>query len=83
MILVMFVQTYTTIRSLFSKPSDFPITFERLNSTTYAYATVKRSAGRASAIWMFNFLSFAGNLLDVHGKFDSFLFSQIPRNRSL
>jgi hypothetical protein len=56
----MFIDTYTTIRSVFSKASDLPITIERLNSTTYVYATVKIYSGRISPIWMFNFLSFAG-----------------------
>lgn len=60
MILVMFIQTYTTIRSVFSKASDLPITIERLNSTTYVYATVKKYSGKIPPIWMFNFLSFSG-----------------------
>jgi len=63
MILVMFIQTYTTIRSVFSKASDLPITIERLNSTTYVYATVKKYSGRIPTVWMFNFLSFSGKLI--------------------
>jgi hypothetical protein len=63
MILVMFIEKYTTIRSVFLKASDLPISIERLNSTTYVYATVKKYPGTVSAIWMFNFLSFAGKLM--------------------
>lgn len=62
MILVMFIQTYTTIRSVFSKASDLPITIERLNATTYVYPTIKKYSGRFSPVWMFNFLSFNGKL---------------------
>lgn len=58
----MFIQTYTTIRSIFSKASDLPITIERLNATTYVYATVKKSSRRVTPTWMFNFLSFRGKL---------------------
>lgn len=65
MILVMYVPTYTTIRSIFSKPSDLPITMERINATTYAYATMKRTYGKNSSMWMFNFLSFSGKSLRV------------------
>jgi hypothetical protein len=64
MILIMFVEKYTTIRSVFSKASDLPITIERLNSSTYIYATVKKNSGKTSSIWMFNFLYFTGNLID-------------------
>jgi hypothetical protein len=60
MILIMFIQTYKTIRSVFSKASDLSITVERLNSSTYVYATVKTYPGKLPSIWMFNFLSFAG-----------------------
>ncbi|CAF3855246.1 unnamed protein product, partial [Rotaria sordida] len=58
MVLIMFVQTYTTIRSVFSKASDLPITLERLNATTYVYATIKKSAKNLLSYWMFNFLYF-------------------------
>lgn len=61
MILVMYVQTRATIRSVFSKASDLPMTLERLNSTTYVYATVKRQLGKTTSYWMFNFLYFTGN----------------------
>ncbi|CAF4009972.1 unnamed protein product, partial [Rotaria sp. Silwood2] len=61
MVLVMFVQTYSTIRSVFSKASDLPITLERLNATTYVYATMKRNARNIPSYWMFNFLYFTGN----------------------
>ncbi len=63
MILVMFVRTRTTIRSVFSKASDLPLTLERLNSTTYVYATIKKSSGKMTSHWMFNFLYFTGNLI--------------------
>ncbi len=63
MILVMSIQTYKTIRSIFSKASDLPVIMERLNSTTYVYATVKKSSGRISPIWMFNFLYFTGKTI--------------------
>lgn len=62
MILVMFVQTHSTIRSVFSKASDLPITLERLNSTTYVYATIRKQSGKISQ-WMFNFLYFTGNFI--------------------
>ena len=60
MILVMFVKTFSTIRSVFSKASDLPITLERLNSTTYVYATIKTNAKKLPSYWMFNFLYFTG-----------------------
>jgi hypothetical protein len=63
MILVMFVQTSVTIRSVFSKASDLPITLERLNSTTYVYTTIKKNSGKMPSYWMFNFLYFSGNFL--------------------
>ncbi len=63
MILVMFEQTLTTIRSVFSKASDLPITLERLNSTTYVYATIRKNSGKTVSHWMFNFLYFTGNLI--------------------
>ena len=58
MILIMYVQTYATIRSVFSKASDLPITLERLNSTTYVYVTMKKQPGNQPSYWMFNFLYF-------------------------
>ena len=61
MILVMYVQNRATIRSVFSKASDLPITLERLNSTTYVYATVRKYAAKTKPFWMFNFLYFSGN----------------------
>jgi hypothetical protein len=64
MILIMFVQTRSTIRSVFSIASDLPITLERLNSTTYVYPTIrKQSSGKNVSQWMFNFLYFTGNLI--------------------
>ena len=60
MILVMYLQTTAAIRSVFSKASDLPITLERLNSTTYVYATIKRQSARRPSYWMFNFLYFSG-----------------------
>jgi hypothetical protein len=65
MILVMLAQTYKTIRSIFSKASDLPITIERLNSTTYVYATVKKYSAKGPSIWMFNFLYFTGKLIYI------------------
>ncbi len=63
MILIMSVQNSLTIRSVFSKASDLPITLERLNSTTYVYVTMKRNPGKMPSYWMFNFLYFSGNLI--------------------
>jgi hypothetical protein len=63
MILVMLAQSYKTIRSIFSKASDLPITIERLNSTTYVYATVKKSSGKIPSTWMFNILYFTGKFV--------------------
>ena len=60
MILVMFMEKYLTIRSVFSKASDLPITIERLNATTYVYSTVKKYGSKSVPVWMFNFLSFNG-----------------------
>ena len=60
MILIMYVQNRATIRSVFSKASDLPITLERLNSTTYVYATVRKHGIRTKPFWMFNFLYFTG-----------------------
>ncbi len=57
----MFVQTRATIRSVFSKASDLPITLERLNSTTYVYTTMKKNSGKSTSYWAFNFLYFTGN----------------------
>ncbi|CAF4511395.1 unnamed protein product, partial [Rotaria sp. Silwood1] len=54
----MFVRTYSTIRSVFSKASDLPIILERLNATTYVYATLKKNAKNIPSYWMFNFLYF-------------------------
>lgn len=62
MILVMYVQNRAKIRSVFSKASDLPITLERLNSTTYVYATVRKYAGKTMPHWMFNFLYFSGKI---------------------
>ncbi|CAF0863217.1 unnamed protein product [Adineta ricciae] len=59
MVLVMYMQTYTTIRSIFSRPSEYPITIERINSSTYIYPTVKKLPGKAPAKWLFNIFSFA------------------------
>jgi hypothetical protein len=56
----MFVQTYSTIQTIFTRPSDMPITLERLNATTYADATMKKSLFGQPTGWMFNFLSFLG-----------------------
>jgi hypothetical protein len=61
MILIMFVQTRSTIRSVFSIASDLPKTLERLNSTTYVYATIRKHSGKTGSHWMFNFLYFTGN----------------------
>ncbi|CAF4767381.1 unnamed protein product, partial [Rotaria sp. Silwood1] len=58
MILIMYVEKYTTIRSVLPKTSDLPITIERLNSTTYVYVTVKENSGKIPTTWTFNFLSF-------------------------
>ncbi|CAF3870500.1 unnamed protein product [Rotaria magnacalcarata] len=58
MILVMSLKTFSTIRSVFSKASDLPITLERLNSTTYVYATIRANAKKLPSYWMFNFLYF-------------------------
>ncbi|CAM4885008.1 unnamed protein product [Rotaria socialis] len=58
MILVMFLKTFSTIRSVFSKASDLPITLERFNSTTYVYATIRTNAKKLPSYWMFNFLYF-------------------------
>ena len=60
MILVMYVQNRATIRSVFSKASDLPITLERLNSTTYVYGTIRRQTAKSASYWMFNFLYFTG-----------------------
>lgn len=73
MILVMFITRYTTIRSIFSKASDLPITFERLNATTYIYATVKKSS-RGISQWMFNFIYFTGLFLKITSKIFLLLF---------
>ena len=62
MIFIMSVQTYKTIRSVFSKASDLPIIIERLNSTSYIYATKKHVPETPTSMWMFNFLSFQGEL---------------------
>ena len=62
MILIMYVQTYATIRSVFSKASDLPITLERLNSTTYVYVTMKKQPGNQPSYWMFNFLYFTSKV---------------------
>ena len=70
MILVMVAQSYKTIRSIFSKASDLPITIERLNSTTYVYATVKKYSTKGPSTWMFNYLYFTGKSIQV------FLFTQ-------
>ncbi|UJR15969.1 hypothetical protein I4U23_002888 [Adineta vaga] len=59
MVLVMYMQSYTTIRSIFLRPSDFPITMERINSSSYIYATVKKQSGKIPAKWLFNIFSFA------------------------
>ena len=56
----MFVQTYSTIRTIFTRPSNMPITIERLNATTYTYAAVKKSLSVQPTVWMFSFLSFLG-----------------------
>ncbi|CAF0791059.1 unnamed protein product [Rotaria sp. Silwood1] len=63
MILIMYVEKYTTIRSVLPKTSDLPITIERLNSTTYVYVTVKENSGKIPTTWTFNFLSFIGKLI--------------------
>lgn len=63
MILVMFMEKYLTIRSVFSKASDLPITIERVNATTYVYSTVKKYGSKSVPVWMFNFLSFNGKLI--------------------
>ncbi|CAF3690181.1 unnamed protein product, partial [Adineta steineri] len=60
MILIMYAQASVTIRSVFSKASDLPITLERLNATTYVYATIKRHSTKSRPYWMFNFLYFIG-----------------------
>lgn len=65
MILVMFMEKYLTIRSVFSKASDVPITIERLNASTYVYVTLKKYGTKSVPVWMFNFLSFNGRLI-VH-----------------
>jgi hypothetical protein len=58
MILIMYAQNRATIRSVFSKASDLPITLERLNSTTYVYATIRKQSTKMASHWMFNFLYF-------------------------
>jgi hypothetical protein len=60
MILIMYTQESATIRSVFSKASDLPIALERLNATTYVYATINKNARKAQPFWMFNFLYFTG-----------------------
>ncbi|CAF3583619.1 unnamed protein product [Didymodactylos carnosus] len=57
MILVMNIKTYTTIRNVFSKSSELPISIERLNTTTFIYATIKKIT-RTRSVWMFNLLEF-------------------------
>lgn len=64
MILIMYTQESVTIRSVFSKASDLPITLERLNATTYVYATVNKNAKKTQPHWMFNFLYFTGKSND-------------------
>ncbi|CAF1225320.1 unnamed protein product [Adineta ricciae] len=58
MILIMYTQESATIRSVFSKASDLPITLERINATTYVYATINKNAKKTQPYWMFNFLYF-------------------------
>jgi hypothetical protein len=58
MILIIYVQNSATIRSVFAKSSDLPITLERLNTTTYVYATIKKNTAKIPPDWMFNFLYF-------------------------
>ncbi len=62
MILVMYIEKYLTIRSVFSKASELPISLERLNASTYVYPTVKRS-NKSAPVWLFNFLTFNGKEL--------------------
>ncbi|UJR30617.1 hypothetical protein I4U23_018142 [Adineta vaga] len=57
-ILIMYTQESVTIRSVFSKASDLPITLERLNATTYVYATINQKSKKSQPYWMFNFLYF-------------------------
>lgn len=64
MILIMYTQESATIRSVFSKASDLPITLERLNATTYVYATINKNVKKLQPVWMFNFLYFTGMSTD-------------------
>ena len=57
----MYVQGYAPIRTVFSKPSDLPITLERLNSTTYVYATINRQSKKLTPQWMLSFVYFTSN----------------------
>ena len=82
MILVMYAQNRATIRSVFSKASDLPITLERLNSTTYVYATVKKHSTKTKPDWMFNFLYFTGKARGISICFELKTFWFLHRSRT-